>query len=193
MLKLRAAVVLLVALAPSAAWCAYKCTSAEGSVSFQAAPCPAGSKSETVSAQAAARELSAGTSDSSTKIEATTATIRAKCAEEWPDDFRMRAFCERQQEEGLRTLQAGPPVSGREASVIREKCTEEWPRDFRMRAFCERQQADGLRTLQAGPGASGPEASIIRNKCAEEWPRDFRMRAFCERQQVEGLKKLRGY
>ena len=31
-------------------------------------------------------------------------TIRGKCAEDWPDDYRMRAFCEKQQFEGDRAV-----------------------------------------------------------------------------------------
>ena len=32
------------------------------------------------------------------------ARIRAKCAEEWPEDFNMRDYCEKQQLEALRNL-----------------------------------------------------------------------------------------
>ena len=35
------------------------------------------------------------------------ATIRAKCAKDWPDDFVMRNFCEEQQKKALAKLGGG--------------------------------------------------------------------------------------
>jgi len=37
--------------------------------------------------------------------ESTDQMIRDKCAREWPDDFEMRAYCEKKQVEGLRALE----------------------------------------------------------------------------------------
>jgi hypothetical protein len=116
--------------------------------------------------------------------------IRAKCAREWPDDFRMRAHCEERQREALRQLETPAPASGEQGQVIRAKCAREWPDDFRMRAHCEERQREGLRTLSQPIQASPHDARIIRTKCAQEWPDDFRMRAYCENRQVEGLRKL---
>lgn len=76
------------------------------------------------------------------------AVISAKCAREWPDDFRMRAYCERKQAEGLSTVRGPVDAPPREAEIIRRKCAGDWPNDFRMRAYCERKQVEGLRQLQ---------------------------------------------
>ncbi|MDP3520678.1 MAG: hypothetical protein Q8S02_08655 [Hydrogenophaga sp.] len=76
------------------------------------------------------------------------AVISAKCAMEWPDDFRMRAYCEKKQDEGLSTVRRPVDAPPREAEIIRRKCAGEWPTDFRMRAYCERKQVEGLRQLQ---------------------------------------------
>jgi len=72
--------------------------------------------------------------------------IRSKCAAEWPDDFKMRKYCEDQQYEGLRALRARSMNSG-DLATIRSKCAKEWPDDFRMRDYCEKQQIEALRQL----------------------------------------------
>ncbi|MCK4307222.1 hypothetical protein KAW50_03230 [candidate division WOR-3 bacterium] len=76
--------------------------------------------------------------------------IEKHCAREWPDDFRMRAYCEKQQREGLATLKLGKPndISGKDFQVVRSKCAREWPDDFRMRAYCEKQQFEAIRELR---------------------------------------------
>ena len=117
-------------------------------------------------------------------------TIREKCAREWPDDFRMRAYCEKRQREALPKLVSPATPSSDEANVIRSKCAREWPDDFRMRAYCEEKQRDGLRALSAPLDASPEESRMIRSKCAREWPGDFRMRAYCENKQIDGLPAL---
>lgn len=78
------------------------------------------------------------------------ATITQHCEADWPDDFRMRAFCEQQQRNGLNTLNQGKPddISEGEFSTIRSSCTRDWPDDFRMRAFCEEQQYKAVRELR---------------------------------------------
>lgn len=76
---------------------------------------------------------------------AAAALIRAHCAEEWPDDYRMRKYCEDQQYEGLRNLLARQ-MTGPFAR-IREICAQEWPDDFRMRDYCETQQIEAYRAL----------------------------------------------
>lgn len=105
--------------------------------------------------------------------------IEQKCAEEWPNDFRMRRYCQEQQLQGMAVLSKGQPpsVSHDAFIVVRGKCAEEWPRDFRMRAYCETQQYESYRALQASSGAE-----TQRGRCAQQWPNDYRMRQYCERQ-----------
>ncbi len=71
--------------------------------------------------------------------------IRSKCLTEWKDDFRMRKYCEDQQQEALEALRArqltGP------LAKIRSNCAKEWRDDFRMRDYCEKQQLEALRGL----------------------------------------------
>jgi hypothetical protein len=71
--------------------------------------------------------------------------IRSHCTSEWPDDFRMRKYCEDQQKEGLSALRARR-LNG-SLSKIRTKCAKEWPDDFRMRDYCEKQQLKAVREL----------------------------------------------
>jgi hypothetical protein len=75
--------------------------------------------------------------------------IQGKCQGEWPDDFSMRAFCEKQQRAAVLTLSAGKPqdIPQDMFLTVRRKCTGEWPNDFIMRAFCEKQQFVGIREL----------------------------------------------
>jgi hypothetical protein len=76
--------------------------------------------------------------------------IQDHCIREWNQDFRMRAYCERTQWEGVTTLKMGRPtdITQTQFDSIRRHCTGEWPRDFRMRAYCERTQFEGVRELQ---------------------------------------------
>jgi hypothetical protein len=71
--------------------------------------------------------------------------IRTHCAQEWPDDFRMRKHCEDQQKTGLRALRARQATGT--LADIRSKCATEWPDDFRMRDYCEKQQIEALQEL----------------------------------------------
>ena len=102
---------------------------------------------------------------------------QAKCAQEWPSDYRMRNYCVKQQTEGTYALDRGRPsdVDSTAFRVIRGKCAEEWPRDFRMRAYCESQQVEGYRALK-----SISVGSSTRNACAQQWPTDYKMRRYCE-------------
>jgi hypothetical protein len=70
-------------------------------------------------------------------------TLRSMCAERWPRDFEMRAYCEKQQRGGLRDL-----ANASVPAITRQMCAERWSRDFEMRAYCERQQVKALRELQ---------------------------------------------
>lgn len=73
--------------------------------------------------------------------------IRPKCEKEWPDDFSMRAFCEKQQKKGLEKLRQRQAISPT-MKTIREKCAKEWPDDFGMRNYCEEKQIDAVHELQ---------------------------------------------
>ncbi len=105
--------------------------------------------------------------------------IEQKCAEEWPNDFRMRSYCQKQQQEGIANLNRGMPhdIDANAFRIIRGKCTNEWPRDFKMRAYCESQQYEGYRSLQANS-----QTNSSRARCAQQWPDDYKMRKYCESQ-----------
>ena len=74
--------------------------------------------------------------------------IRAKCAKDWPDDFRMRAYCQEQQEAGIAALSARTMTSNVDHRTIRSKCATDWPDDFRMRNYCEEQQLEALKRIR---------------------------------------------
>jgi hypothetical protein len=61
--------------------------------------------------------------------------IGAKCAKDWPDDFRMRAYCEEQQRAGASNLSSRTMTTS-DQQTIRSKCATDWPDDFRMRDYC---------------------------------------------------------
>ena len=73
--------------------------------------------------------------------------IEAKCRQDWPDDFKMRKYCQGQQYTGLRALRSRQ-MTGSTLSVIRDKCAGDWPDDFKMREYCEQQQLKALRSLR---------------------------------------------
>ena len=116
-------------------------------------------------------------------------TIKEHCQSEWPDDEKMKAYCEQLQYEGIETLNQGKPenISDSEFNVIHDECEKEWPTDYQMRAFCEKKQYEGIETLNQGKpeNISDSEFDIIRYQCEKEWPTDYQMRAFCEKKQHE--------
>jgi len=79
-----------------------------------------------------------------------TTLIRNKCAKDWPEDFRMRAYCEKQQVEALSKIakrnDAGT-MKTPDGLVIRAKCMREWQDDFKMANYCEEQQLKALASL----------------------------------------------
>ncbi len=166
-----------------------KCVAANGAITFQDASCPLSSKSSNAMITGVPLTRST-TSVPTTPTPNSAGTISAKCATDWPNDFRMRAFCEKQQGNALQSL--GQPVNAAptEADTIRKKCERDWPNDFRMRAFCEKRQTNALKSLSEPLNAGPNEAQTIRTKCARDWPEDYRMRAFCENRQLEGLRQL---
>src|SRR5262245_6307742 len=76
--------------------------------------------------------------------------IQARCAKEWPDDFRMREFCEKQQTEGAGKLN-DRSMSSNEERMIRAKCEQDWGTDYRMRNYCEERQLEAMRALGIKP------------------------------------------
>lgn len=70
--------------------------------------------------------------------------VGAKCAKDWPDDFRMRRYCEDQQQSAIAALNGRSMRTGDE-KIIRAKCERDWPDDYRMRNYCEEQQLKAIR------------------------------------------------
>jgi len=69
-------------------------------------------------------------------------TISVKCLKEWPNDRRMRAYCEERQVEAVKKLRRDTPANS-STFTIRQHCANEWPDDYRMRVYCE--EKAGLR------------------------------------------------
>lgn len=120
--------------------------------------------------------------------------IENHCHAEWPNDAKMKAYCEKGQYDGLATLDQGKPtdITEEQFSTIRTHCKNEWPTDFKMRAYCEGQQYDGVRTLNFDKPADIGDSkfNIIRPKCKNEWITDFKMRAYCENQEYDAVRTL---
>jgi hypothetical protein len=68
--------------------------------------------------------------------------IQERCANNWPDDVRMRLQCQQQEIRAFQKLQGPPPkgISLKDYSVAVAQCSKEWPDDFRQRARCMDQQ-----------------------------------------------------
>jgi hypothetical protein len=90
---------------------------------------------------------SSSVSGTATTTESVTATITAKCAKDWPDDFRMRKYCQDQQLEGIAALQRRTMDDSADHQTIRKKCANDWPDDYRMRDYCEVQQLKALAAI----------------------------------------------
>jgi signal transduction histidine kinase len=80
-------------------------------------------------------------------VGASITSIKEKCAQEWPKDFRMQAYCIDQQEEAVKALLARGMDSS-DLRTIRENCRAEWLDDFRMRNYCEVQQLEALARIR---------------------------------------------
>jgi hypothetical protein len=77
--------------------------------------------------------------------------IRTKCGKDWPDDFKMRGYCETQQINGLRQISIRNDLGVMktpEGGIIRTKCSKEWLDDFHMANYCEEQQLKALAQLR---------------------------------------------
>ena len=75
------------------------------------------------------------------------ATIKVKCAKDWPNDFAMRKYCQDQQEKAVESLKKRDMTSSNDLQTIRTKCAADWPDDFNMRNYCETRQIEALREL----------------------------------------------
>ena len=126
--------------------------------------------------------------------------IRTKCASEWPTDFEMQSYCQRQQRQAVKELQQLRATNGgipQEAfRTVLQGCVRDWPDDFEMQAYCIRQQIQGYADVSRGPSSpvatlTEEEEATIEQHCSAQWPGDFEMRAYCERQQVDGVAYLR--
>ncbi len=171
-----------------------KCVAPDGSITIQDTHCPPGSKSaSTLPPQPKSdpqRTSRLAPIQASPQVSGLSTSIREKCAKDWPDDFRMRQFCEQQQSEAALNLRRPLTSAGKDEALIRRKCEKDWPDDYRMRVFCQEQQTKALATLNRPLNVGSSEANIIRTKCLRDWPEDFKMRAYCEDRQVEALGKL---
>lgn len=78
--------------------------------------------------------------------------IRDHCQKQYGADFKMRAYCEKQQKQALAKLLEGKPrdIPSEVFEQIRNLCRDRYPTDLKMRAYCERQQFNALRDLQGG-------------------------------------------
>jgi hypothetical protein len=95
-----------------------------------------------------AKTSGAPSEDSTLPSDSAVSTIRGKCAADWPDDFRMRVYCQQQQDGGLAALRQRAMNGSSEHRTIRTKCATDWPDDFRMRNYCEEQQLKALASIR---------------------------------------------
>lgn len=74
--------------------------------------------------------------------------VKAHCAKEWPTDFRMQAFCNNQQVQGMLNIGNRNMRDTAEHRTIRAECIKQWGTDFRMVDHCEQQQLKALDDLR---------------------------------------------
>ncbi len=89
-------------------------------------------------------------SSATTNAESIHADIREHCLKEWPEDFQLRAYCERQQREAVNKLAQGKPADITEAEYqqVMRQCISEWDKDFQLIEYCTRQQYEAIRELR---------------------------------------------
>ncbi len=77
--------------------------------------------------------------------------IERHCEQQWPEDYKMRAYCKEQQRAALEELSRGRPDDIPEEAFdrIRSMCAHQWPDDFVMRRYCEVEQFKAYRQLNA--------------------------------------------
>lgn len=78
--------------------------------------------------------------------------IARHCEREWPDDYNMRAYCIKQQNEAVASLKAATDadIPTTVFQQIRRRCAREWPDDYNMRRYSEQQQISAYRQMQKG-------------------------------------------
>jgi hypothetical protein len=77
--------------------------------------------------------------------------IKGKCLSDWPDDFKMQAYCVDKQVGAARRLatRARPPdIPQIPYMQIVVKCRKEWPEDWSMMEYCTNQQYEAVRKLR---------------------------------------------
>jgi hypothetical protein len=120
--------------------------------------------------------------------------IQSKCQADYPKDFNIQAYCEKQQREALQALALGRPqdIPENQFAIVRSKCQADYPKDFNMQAYCEKQQREALQALALGRPQDIPENqfAIVRSKCQADYPKDFNMQAYCEKQQFKAIREL---
>lgn len=73
--------------------------------------------------------------------------IGPKCAADWPDDFKMRAYCQDTQRAAITAMSARSMTTADERT-IRAKCSKDWQDDYKMRDYCEVEQLKALARIK---------------------------------------------
>lgn len=76
--------------------------------------------------------------------------IKVKCGREWPDDFRMQAYCVERQTEALLNLPFEAPagITKSDHDKALSRCLTDWPDDYVMLKYCVEQQHEAIRKLR---------------------------------------------
>jgi hypothetical protein len=76
--------------------------------------------------------------------------IQAYCAKEWPNNYRMQAWCQDRQEKAKGELSSGAPngISWSEYSGIKDHCVKEWPDNYAMQAWCVNSEQEALKRIR---------------------------------------------
>lgn len=85
--------------------------------------------------------------------------VAARCAAEWPDDYRMQVFCADRHADGAltvtQTLRIAEDVGDRQVARAIMRCAAEWTDgygvDWRMAGYCVDRQIEAITRLRGGP------------------------------------------
>ena len=129
------------------------------------------------------------------------------CADKWPNDYRMRNYCQDQQNGGNQELfsiarskglvkdgRLSASPNGGDYEKIIYQCMSKWESvrfdtfDYRMVVYCINQQFEAY--AKTGAGTEKSNNTGIEGFCANKWPNDYRMRDYCQKQQSEGNQEL---
>jgi len=129
------------------------------------------------------------------------------CANKWPNNYKMRGYCQEQQNEGNRELfsiarskglvkdgRLSASRSGGDHEKIISQCMSKWELarfdtyDFKMVVYCINQQFEAYAKIGAGKPKSSDKG--IEGFCANKWPNDYKMREYCQKKQLEGNHEL---